>query len=235
MHTVDTTEKALAAKAAWVTERLHAHFGRPRQPARAKRPLDVLIGTVLSQNTSDVNSDRAYRSLRARFPKWEDALAASPRAIAASIRCGGLARQKSRRIKSLLRWVRSSFGVLSLSGLHRLTDEEVRRLLAPLPGIGPKTLNVLMAFALHRDVFPVDTHVHRVTRRVGLIPPKANAEKAHRLLAPLVPKGEAYSLHVNLIRLGRERCHPRKADCPQCPLLKKCETGSRKRLAAACQ
>ena len=217
--------KALAHRAAWACRQLEAFYGRPRQPGRARNPLDSLIRTVLSQNTSDVNSERAYASLRERFPRWEDVMKAPSRSIAAAIRSGGLANQKSRRIKRILRWVKDQFGELSLRSLHQKTDVEIRELLAPLPGIGPKTVHVLMAFALNRDAFPVDTHVHRVTRRLGLIAANATAEKAHALMAPLVPQGRAYSLHVNLIRLGRQLCHPRNPECTPCPLLRECPEG----------
>lgn len=217
--------------AAWVCRRLEDSFGRPRQPGRARNPLETLIHTILSQNTSDTNSARACRALRRRFPSWDQVLAAPIGTLAATIRCGGLAKQKSRTIHAVLTWVRREFGRLDLRMLHKKTDEEIRRLLEPLPGIGPKTVHVLLAFALHRDAFAVDTHVHRVVRRLGLIPTLASAARAHDLMAPLVPPGKAYSMHVNLIRLGRERCHPRVPECGGCPLRSKCP--SRRRLSTA--
>jgi len=212
----------LERKLAWVARKLEAHFGCPEQPKRSRNPLNELVRTILSQNTTDVNSGRAYRSLRREFPSWEDVLQAPIRSIAASIRCGGLANQKSRRLRIILQWVRSRFGQLSLNSLHKKTDNEIYNLLTPLPGIGPKTVSVLLAFALDRDVFPIDTHVHRVIRRLGLIPHRMSAEKADKEMAPVLPKGKGYSLHVNIVRLGKMICRPRNPKCSECPLNTRC-------------
>ena len=203
-------------------------FGTPRQPHPAREPLDCLIRTILSQNTSDVNSTRAWTSLRKRFPRWDDVLAAPPAALTAAIRSGGLARQKSRRIRSILQWTRHRFGRLTLRTLHNMTDDQVRTTLAALPGVGPKTIHVLLAFALSRDALPVDTHVHRITTRLGLLPPRCTPERAHAHLAPLVPHGAAYALHANLLQLGRLLCRPQRPRCPECPLLPLCPEAARR-------
>ncbi|MFW6163239.1 MAG: endonuclease III domain-containing protein, partial [Planctomycetota bacterium] len=184
--------------------------------------LDTLVGTVLSQSTSDVNSHRAFEQLRERFPTWEGAYEAGPAAIEEAIRSGGLAKQKSRRIHQLLGWARERFGDFSLEPVRELDDGQVFELLLPLEGVGVKTVAVMLLFACGRDCFAVDTHVHRVVRRVGLAPEKANAEKTFRLMQALVPEGKALSFHVNLLKLGRTLCRPTDPKCPECPLRRMC-------------
>ncbi len=185
-------------------------------------PLDSLIQTVLSQATSDTNSHRAFRQLKERFPTWEQALAGRARDIERAIRSGGLARQKSVRIHKILRWVRDRFGEFDLRVVHEMPDDAVFETLLPLNGIGVKTVAVMLLFACGRDVFAVDTHVHRIVRRVGLVPEKATAEKTFALMRPLVPKGKALSFHVNLLKRGRTLCRPTDPACPECPLRRLC-------------
>lgn len=199
---------------------LAAAYGRPRR--RRVDALDSLIQTVLSQNTSDVNSDRAFASLKAAFPTWEKAAAARPRAIETAIRSGGLARTKSRRILKLLLAVRQREGRLDLSALQELDAREADARLRGLPGVGPKTRACVLLFALGKHAFPVDTHVQRVTRRLGLIDEKTSAERAHEILGPQVPRGRALDLHLNLIRLGRELCRARAPRCAACTLRRMC-------------
>ena len=186
-------------------------------------PLDCLVKTILSQNTSDVNSSRAFMSLKSRFPRWEDVLEADEAEIAYAIRSGGLSKQKSRVIKDFLRWLKKEKGELNLDFLRDMDDEEVISLLTKHKGIGLKTAYIVLAFALGRDVFPVDTHVLRISKRLGLVPPKTPAEKAHRLLNPLIPKGKGFSFHVNLIRFGRTICTARNPKCHICPLTGLCD------------
>jgi endonuclease III len=209
-----------------VLGRLRKRFGELLPPRRSD-PLEELILTVLSQHTSDVNADRSFERLRATFPSW-DAVARSPTArVADAIRSGGLAETKAPRIQSILREIDERRGALDLSYLRDLPDDEARAELMSLPGVGPKTAAVVLSFALGRDAMPVDTHVHRVTRRLGWIPQTASAERADRLLHEQIPAGMRTELHVALIRLGREICKAPTPRCRQCPLRDICPTAPR--------
>ncbi len=203
-----------------LAERLARVYGRPR--VRSCDPLDCLVETVLSQATSDTNSQRAFRSLKAAFPSWALVAAARPRAIERAIRSGGLARTKSRRIRELLHAVRAREGRFDLGPLRGLPAAAAEARLAGLPGVGPKTRACVLLFALRKHAFPVDTHVHRLARRLGLVPTRAGAETAHALLAPAVPRGRALDLHLNLIRHGREVCRARHPRCEACALRAAC-------------
>ncbi len=209
------------AKLEKIIEVLEREFGVPRWEGR-KDPLGTLIGTILSQNTSDTNSHRAYASLRERFPEWEDMLEADVEDIADAIRVGGLANQKAIRIKEILGWIKGTYGKLSLDFVCDMDTEEVIRTFTGLKGIGLKTVNVMLLFACGRDVFPVDTHIHRVSGRLGLIPPKTPPEKAHELMARMVPEGKSYSLHLNMIKFGRTVCGAQNPKCHICPLFNEC-------------
>jgi endonuclease-3 len=196
-------------------------------PPRRSDPLEELILTVLSQHTSDVNAERSYAALRAAYDRWDDVVDAPPERIADAIRSGGLADTKAPRIQAILREVRERRGAFDLSYLHDLPDDRARAELMSLPGVGPKTAAVVLSFSLDRDAMPVDTHVHRVTRRLGWIPPKTSAERADRILHELVPDGIRTELHVALIRLGREICKAPIPRCRQCPLKDICPTAPR--------
>jgi len=188
--------------------------------------LEELVLTVLSQHTSDVNAGRAFDSLRTAFPSWEDVVRAPTRVVADAIRSGGLADTKAPRIQAILREV-AERGAFDLSFLAGLSDDEARAELMSLPGVGPKTAAVVLSFSLGRDAMPVDTHVHRVTRRLGLVPQKASAERADRILHDLVPEGLRTPLHVALIRLGREICKAPTPRCAICPLKDICPAAPR--------
>lgn len=210
-----------------IANRLAKRYG-PLDPPRAVDPLDELVQTVLSQHTSDVNASRAFESLRAAFPDlWPAVVDASEGAVADAIRIGGLANSKAPRLQAILREVREREGRFDLSRLREMSDADARDYLMTLPGIGPKTAAVVLSFALGRDAMPVDTHVHRVTRRLGLIPPSASAEKADRILHDLVPDGLRTPMHVGFIRLGREICKAQTPRCRQCPLKDLCPTAPR--------
>jgi endonuclease-3 len=209
-----------------IAGRLRSRFG-PLEPPRRADPLDELILTVLSQHTSDVNAERSFEALRAGFPKWSDVATAPTQAIAGAIRSGGLANTKAPRIQAILREVREREGIFDLSRLRTMTDAEARAYLISLPGIGPKTAAVVLSFALARDAIPVDTHVHRVSRRLGLVPSTASAERADRILHDLVPDGLRTELHVGLIRLGRDICKAPTPRCHLCPLKDLCPTAPR--------
>lgn len=212
---------ALKKKTARITTILENALGTPSWNG-PRDPLDSLIQTILSQNTNDLNSHRAFNRLREAFPTWDEVLGAPLARIRQAIKVGGLANQKSARIKNILRWLKRKYGKLSLDFVCAMPTEEVYRTLSRLKGIGLKTISVMLLFACGRDVFPVDTHVHRTTRRLGLVPINGSAKKAHEVMSELVPPGKSYSLHLNLIELGRTICKPRNPACSICPLRRLC-------------
>jgi endonuclease-3 len=210
-----------------ILRRLQKRFGELGPPRRSD-PLDELILTVLSQHTSDVNADRSFAKLRAAFPGgWEQVVNARTKAVADAIRSGGLADSKAPRIQAILREIRDREGEFDLRSLRSMGDDEAHAYLISLPGVGPKTAAVVLSFALGRDTIPVDTHVHRVSRRLGLVAPTATADRAHRILHDLVPAGIRTSMHVALITLGREICKAPTPRCRQCPLNDLCPTAPR--------
>lgn len=219
------TRALLPSRLRRLAARLATAYGRPRRPR--VDPLDALIETMLSQNTSDVNSGRAFASLRAAYPTWRQAARARLAGLEAAIRCGGLARTKSRRIRLVLEAVKARAGAHDLRFLRRLPAPDAERWLGGLPGVGPKTRACVLLFACGHPAFPVDTHVHRIARRAGLISPRDSAERAHQILGPAVPAGRHLDLHLNLVRLGRERCRPRAPACAGCPIRAECDHGRR--------
>ena len=201
--------------------RLEKRYGVPRKKKQGD-PLDTLIQTILSQNTNDRNRDRAYERLKARYPDWENVLKARESAVVDALRPGGLARQKARRIREILRWARRHYGGWSLLPLEEKSSGEIEEALGGLKGIGPKTLHCFLLFGMGREAFPVDTHILRIGKRLGLIPEEMSAEEAHRRMAPLVPEKKSLSLHLNLIRFGRDICKARNPQCHACFLADKC-------------
>ena len=191
-------------------------WGGPRDP------LDALIRTILSQNTNDANSGRAYERLKKRFPTWEEVRAADVRDIGDAIRVGGLANLKAERIKGVLGWLEKTHGALNLDFIRDQEPDEVIRILGALKGVGIKTISVVLLFACGKEIFPVDTHIHRISRRLGLAPQNASPEKVHEVMQDLVPQGKAYSFHLNLLRFGRTICHARNPRCDPCPLTEEC-------------
>jgi len=181
-------------------------------------PLGGLVGTILSQHTSDVNSERAYRQLVATFSTWEQVRDAPVEQVAQAIRSGGLANMKAPRIQEVLRVLTSRLNgaPLALSFLADLPLAEARAYLRSLPGVGPKTAACVLLFSLGMPACPVDTHVHRVSRRLGLIGAKVSADQAHTIFESIVPGEWAYALHVHLIRHGRRVCHAQRPDCERC-------------------
>lgn len=196
------------------------HAWRPRLDA-----LSELVLTILSQNTNDVNRDRAWQRLQERFagPNWEKVMSAPTEALVEAIRPGGLAQTKAARIQQALRTVLDTCGEFSLDFLRHMPAEEARAWLMQLEGVGPKTAAIVLLFSLGRPAFPVDTHVHRVSRRLGLIPANTSREKAHHLLEELLPPETYYSFHLNLIAHGREVCRPRPPRCGLCVLQRCCD------------
>jgi len=210
-----------------VVREVHRRLARrlgPLDPPRRLDPLEELVLTVLSQNTSDVNRDRAYAALRKRFPTWGALAAATPAEVADAIRPGGLANTKAPRILSILREIRDREGNLDLSWMEGASDAEVRDYLTSLPGVGPKTAACVLAFSLGRPALPVDTHVYRVARRLGWIPPRVSAAAAHGVMDAIVPPKLRVAMHVGLIRLGRQICKPGRPLCESCPLQDLCPT-----------
>ena len=212
----------LTAKAELIYQRLLDHLGLPAW-SEPQPPLDELVSTILSQNTNDRNRDQAFHSLRARFPTWEAVRDADPAAVIEAVRIAGLANQKGPRIQAVLHQITAERGELDLAFLKDWPPEEAHAWLTRFKGVGPKTAAIVLVFSLGMPAFPVDTHVHRVSGRLGLRPPAMNAEQSHPHLAGLF-RPETYGpAHLNLIRLGREICHARKPDCPHCPLTDLCD------------
>ena len=214
--------KNLQIRALKIHQTLLEAFGEPiwRNPLPA---IDELVSTILSQNTNDINRDRAFESLRAKLPTWEAVRDAKEEDVIAAIKPAGLANQKGPRIQQVLRAITAERGALNLDFLAGLPIEEARSWLTKFNGVGPKTAAIVLCFSLNMPAFPVDTHVYRVTGRLGLRPEKMTVEQAHPYLESVFPPETYYAGHLNFIRLGREICHARKPDCPQCPINKLCE------------
>ena len=185
-------------------------------------PVATLVSTILSQNTNDVNRDRAFERLRERFPSWESVRDGSLEEVLEAIRPAGLAPTKGPRIQEALQRITEARGEIELEFLREMDLKEARAWLNSMPGVGPKTTAIVLLFALGRPAFPVDTHVHRVTRRLGLIPEKTSREKAHDLLEELAPPEIYYAFHINLIEHGRTVCRARNPQCTHCSLMDHC-------------
>ena len=211
----------------YIVQNLENTFGEPKIPGKSD-PLAMLVSIILSQATTDVNSRRTFENFRKRFTTWKDAFAADQEEIAETIRLGGLANQKAKVIKDLLGQIKQIKGTLSLKFIEKMTDEKARDYLLQFRGIGPKTVACTLLFACHKEVFPLDTHIFRILKRMGILPEKITDGKAHKLLDELVPHGKFYSLHINLIRLGKKICRPREPLCEQCPLIEYCDYGAAK-------
>ncbi len=210
-------DKNLLRKAQIVHSRLLNAFGVPEwhQP---ESPLDELISTILSQNTNDANRDKAFTNLKQSFPTWEQVRDAEPGKVISAIRTAGLANQKGPRIQNVLQEITRQRGSLDLSFLRSIPREDAREWLLQFKGVGPKTAAIVMQFTLGHPAFPVDTHIFRVTGRIGLRPDKFTLEHTHLLMEQLF-NPEVYGMaHMNLIRLGREICHPRNPECLRCPV-----------------
>jgi endonuclease-3 len=204
-----------------VNRRLLAAYGHAvwRTPLP---PLDELVSTILSQNTNDMNRDRAFSALRRRFLSWEDVRDADPAEVVAAIRSAGLANQKGPRIQAVLREITAERGDLNLGFLRSLPPEQARAWLTKFKGVGPKTAAIVMLFSLDMPAFPVDTHIFRVTGRLGLRPAKITEEAAHLLLERLFPPETYVDAHLNLIRHGRQVCLARRPLCDRCVLRDLC-------------
>lgn len=220
------------AKVRKIAAILRKQFPRTSRYEREISFVDTLVAIILSQNTNDVNSHRAYQMMRATYPTWEEVLAADPAELAASIRIGGLAEQKSRTIQNTLKTFLEHWGDFTLPGIENVPDDELLTLLTAIPGVGVKSASCAMMFALDRDLCAVDTHLHRILNRVGIVK-TSSPDKTFVQLRPLIPKGEACRLHVSLIRFGREICKARLPHCFECPLYDLCEWEEKESYATA--
>lgn len=209
----------------YLVQNLERTFGVPELDTPSD-PLDMLIGVILSQATTNANSDRTFAALKEKFPNWEDALRARETTLAKTIHLGGLANQKAKVIKNLLQQIKEEQGTLDLNFLHGFSTKEAVAYLKKFRGIGPKTIACTLLFACHKNIFPLDTHIFRILRRVGMIPEKCSDERAHNILDSIVPDGKFYSFHVNLIRLGRTICKPQNPQCERCPIVEYCDYGN---------
>jgi endonuclease-3 len=208
---------SLPARLRQIARRLRRAYGAPPAPRRLP-PLDELVLTILSQNTNDTNRDRAYADLRHRLPEWDDVADAPLPVIERAIRSGGLAPTKAPRIRAVLRALRDRGISLDDRALRRIRHDRLYDLLVALPGVGPKTAACVLLFSLDRPYFPVDTHVHRVAIRLGLVPPKATAVQTQAQLQAALAAAEMYEVHMNLIRHGRHVCVALRPICSQCVL-----------------
>lgn len=207
-----------------IVDRLSALYGEPTWRPHGD-PMTELVLTILSQNTSDTNSGRAFMRLKQCFPTWEEVMDAPLVELESAIAVGGLAKQKAPRIQASLRAVYEARGGWDLEFLGDLSLGEAKSWLRALSGVGPKTAACVLMFALGRPALPVDTHVHRVAQRLGLVPAKASAESAHDILEAILTPEEVYPFHISLIKHGRRLCRAQRPLCDECPLLEGCPYG----------
>ncbi len=214
--------KNLKTHAIAIHKKLLEVYGEPiwRTPLPA---IDELVSTILSQNTNDVNRDRGFNALRASYPTWEAVRDASPEDVIDAIRPAGLANQKGPRIQQVLRAISAERASLDLDFLKALPLEEARSWLTQFNGVGPKTAAIVLCFSLNMPAFPVDTHIYRVSGRLGLRTENMTVEQAHPHLESVFPPEAYYAAHLNLIRLGREVCRARKPQCGNCPIWALCD------------
>jgi len=204
-----------------VIELLEQEYG-PREWQPDMNPIDMLIGTILSQNTSDANSGRAFASLKASFNSWEAVASAPAEHIAQVIKSGGLSQIKAARIKQVLEQIEKEQGRINLDSLKSMNMAEAEDYLMRLPGVGHKTASCVLLFSLGKPSLPVDTHVFRVAKRLGLIDSRVSIDKAHSLLQAQTPPSKVYQFHVHMIEHGRRICHARQPRCNRCILRDAC-------------
>ena len=205
-----------------VQELLRHRFGTPTWHVKLPA-VDELVCTILSQNTNDINRDKAFQALKERYPDWEAVRDADPAELQSVIRIAGLANQKGPNIQAALRDITEERGKIDLDWLKEKDPEEARKWLVKLRGVGPKTAAIVMVFALGMPAFPVDTHIYRVTGRIGLRPRDLDISKTHAYMEEIADPADFGSLHLNLINLGREICQARKPKCPICPIIDLCQ------------
>ncbi len=227
-HTTDAQTQtasdtdALVQKAVWACDTLDNEYGTLAWRSHGG-PLETLVMTILSQHTSDKNSERAYDNLRRAYGDWDDVRNAPAPEIADTIRSGGLADSKAPRIKNVLEQIYQKTGTVSLDFLREMPTPEARDYLTAFHGVGPKTMACVLMFSLCRPVLPVDTHVFRVSHRLGLIEKRIGEARAHAALEALVPPARVYAFHVHMIRHGRRVCVAQKPRCSACVLRERCD------------
>ena len=204
-----------------VDKRLKRIYGEPRRPTRDA--VSQLVATMLSQATTDIQTARSFEALRRRFPTWDLVRDAPASEIAKAIHSSGLSKQKAPRIKKALQHITRERGRIDLNFLKKMPVDEARQWLVRIAGVGPKTASIVLLFSFRKPLFPVDTHIYRVTKRLGWIPQNVSAEKAHDILRAAVPPRLYYRLHLNLIEHGRRTCHARKPRCEECRITDLCE------------
>ncbi len=218
----DRRSANLSEKYNLVFQLLQEHYGRP-QWRQHLPPVDELVSTILSQSTSDINRDKGFYALKARYPDWESAMVAPEDELVETIRSAGLANQKGPRIQAALRYIKERRAAIELDFLETMPLPDAKAWLTQIKGVGPKTAAIILLFAFDRPVFPVDTHVHRITGRLGLIEPGTSANMAHDVLEVMGDPQTFYPMHLNLIQHGRAICQARKPKCVQCVLQEHCD------------
>ena len=213
---------SLGKKALRIDTALTRVYGR-QDPPECDDPLDTLVETILSQNTTDINSHRSFLALKKEYPSWDRLLGEKRSKVSSVIRSGGLPDIKAERILGALEFIKGSTGSLGLEFLRDMTPSQADAWLAQMKGVGPKTRSIVLLFSLGMPAFPVDTHVHRVSGRLGLIGPRTSREQAQADLARLVPPSEFYNFHINLIEHGRAVCRARNPRCSSCQLSRSCD------------
>jgi endonuclease-3 len=209
-----------------ITKLLAKEYGRIKWHSH-RDPVDELVLTILSQNTSDHNSRRAFDSLIKKFGSWEAVAEGDVEEIAEAIKLGGLAQVKAPRIKRILEQIKAERGSFDLAFLNRMPVAEAKKWLQSLPGVGPKTAACVLLFSLGKPVLPVDTHIHRVAKRLGLVDSRVTADRAHEILGEMVPAKDVYQFHIHMIEHGRRVCKAQRPLCHRCVLLRGCPTGQK--------
>ena len=222
MHKGEKQLQPAGQKYRMVYQKLGEKYGRPQWRQHLK-PVDELVSTILSQSTSDGNRDKGFNALKARYPDWESVSIAPEDEVIETIRSAGLANQKGPRIQAALSFIREQRGSINLDFLADMDLAEAKSWLTQIKGIGPKTAAIVLLFAFNRPVFPVDTHVYRTTKRIGLIKPNTSVDKAHDVLEEIGEPETFYPMHLNLISHGREICQARKPKCAICNLQEICD------------
>src|SRR5205809_1907232 len=209
-----------------ILDRLRREYG-PRPWKCWGKGVDILVDTILSQNTSNANSDAGYRQLRRRFRTWNQVADAPVEEVERHIRVAGLSRRKAPRIQAILRQIKADRGRMDIQHLADTDEQLAYEYLTNFKGVGPKTANCVLLFAFGKAMFPVDTHIHRIAKRLGLISPRASAEQAHELLQPMIAPADRYPLHVLLIEHGRKTCKAINPKCEVCVLRKICPSAGK--------
>jgi endonuclease-3 len=221
LETIDDADRR-AAKYPPVAKALRDIYGDLQWTA-GQSPTDELISCILSQNTNDANRDRGFSALKTRYPSWQAVVEAPVDDLVDTIRPAGLANQKAPRIQEALRTIYQERGDYDIEFLRDMSIDEAKDWLTSMKGIGPKTAAIVLCFGFGLPAFPVDTHVNRVSKRIGFVPEKASIDKAHDIMEAIVPGDDHYAFHIYLIRHGRDTCTARRAYCERCPLTAYCD------------